>query len=135
MSVVLFCGVIKMLVGFPPLKNLQFFCRTTWDTVLTEESSAVAPEVFRQGRQLGLRLDKVWRAAADGKLGLLRADLPDHYLATDKVTYTPIPNPILTPISHPWPLLGNQRPWYVQPCLCDWETKGLGMSSRVCVTG
>ena len=31
--------------------------------------------------------------------------------------------------------LGNQRPWYVQPCLCDWVIKGLGMSSRVCVTG
>ena len=25
-----------------------------------------------------------------------------------------------------------QRPWYVQPCLCDWVIKGLGMSSRVC---
>ena len=31
--------------------------------------------------------------------------------------------------------LGNQRAWYVQPCLCDWVIKGLGMSSRVCATG
>ena len=31
--------------------------------------------------------------------------------------------------------LGNQRPWYVQPCLCDWVIKDLGMSSRVCATG
>ena len=31
--------------------------------------------------------------------------------------------------------LGSQRPWYVQPCLCDWVIKGLGMSSRVCATG
>ena len=31
--------------------------------------------------------------------------------------------------------LPNTRPWYVQPCLCDWVIKGLGMSSRVCVTG
>ena len=31
--------------------------------------------------------------------------------------------------------LGDERPWYVQPCLCDWAMKGLGMSSRVCVTG
>ena len=23
----------------------------------------------------------------------------------------------------------------MQPCLCDWVIKGLGMSSRVCVTG
>ena len=23
--------------------------------------------------------------------------------------------------------MGNQRPWYVQPCLCDWVIKGLGM--------
>ena len=30
---------------------------------------------------------------------------------------------------------GIQRPWYVQPCLCDWVIKGLGMSSCVCVTG
>ena len=28
-----------------------------------------------------------------------------------------------------------RRPWYVQPCLCDWVIKGLGMSSHVCVTG
>ena len=27
---------------------------------------------------------------------------------------------------------GNQRPWYVLPCLCDWVIKGLGMSSHVC---
>ena len=25
-------------------------------------------------------------------------------------------------------LLGNQRPWYVEPCLCDWVIKDLGMS-------
>ena len=31
--------------------------------------------------------------------------------------------------------LGNQRPWYVQPCLCDWVTKDLGMSSLVYATG
>ena len=24
----------------------------------------------------------------------------------------------------------NQRPWYVQPCLCDWVIKGLVMSSN-----
>ena len=35
--------------------------------------------------------------------------------------------------SGPW--VGNQRSWYVQPCLCDWVIKGLGMSSRVYVTG
>ena len=31
--------------------------------------------------------------------------------------------------------LDNQRLWYAQPCMCDWVIKGLGMSSRVCVTG
>ena len=30
---------------------------------------------------------------------------------------------------------GPERPGYVQPCLCDWVIKGLGMPSRVCVTG
>ena len=37
-------------------------------------------------------------------------------------------------ISWQWDMV-NQRPWYVQPCLCVWVIKGLGMSSRVCVTG
>ena len=33
------------------------------------------------------------------------------------------------------PVCVSPGPWYVQPCLCDWVIKGLGMSSRVCVTG
>ena len=29
----------------------------------------------------------------------------------------------------------NQKPWYIQSCLCDWVIKGPGMSSRACATG
>ena len=34
---------------------------------------------------LSIRLFKITNAAKEGKLGALRSDLPDHYIATDKV--------------------------------------------------
>ena len=39
----------------------------------------------------------------------------------------------LPPPPHDW--VNKGLAWYVQPCLCDWVIKDLGMSSRVCVTG
>ena len=41
---------------------------------------------------LSIRLFKITNAAKEGKLGALRSDLPDHYIATDKVLifYVPI---------------------------------------------
>ncbi|KAK2161791.1 hypothetical protein NP493_1561g00003 [Ridgeia piscesae] len=46
--------------------------------------------VIRTLRQLAIRAMKILKGAREGKLGMLRADLPDHYLSTAEVVGSPL---------------------------------------------
>ena len=48
-----------------------------------DEPPPAGPVTLSGMRDLQQILHRVQQAAAEGKLGIIRADLPDHYLATD----------------------------------------------------
>lgn len=61
----------------------MFFYRSAWDSVLSQMD--IPEENMRKGHQLGSRIVKIFQSAAEGTLGAIRADLPENYLATDRV--------------------------------------------------
>ncbi|KAI0217231.1 hypothetical protein LSAT2_030893 [Lamellibrachia satsuma] len=46
--------------------------------------------VIRTLRQLAIRAMKILQSSREGKLGILRADMPDHYLSTTEVLNSPL---------------------------------------------
>ena len=64
-----------------------YHCRDTFGDFFKVQDTPVnfGPATTKKAEKLGMNIKNIQDAAKTGKLNALRADLPDNYIATDKV--------------------------------------------------